>query len=136
MNLRKMLPAELAKTVPGLYTTEDTPAEDKIAVLKFFTPTGGWTWFATEGAAVLGDGTEVHLGSIELPAALPPPSVSAQDGEVEDVRFFGYVQSGLGEDCNEWGYFSLRELMALRLPFGLGVERDLYWKPQPVPGAS
>ena len=38
--------------------------------------------------------------------------------------FFGYVK-GLGFD--ELGYFSLDELKSVKLPFGLGIERDLYW---------
>jgi len=136
MKLRQLLPPELAKNVPGLYETERVPAEEKVAVLKFFSASGRWTWFATEGAAILGDGTEVHLGSIDLPTHFPP-QVSAGDGDVVDVRFFGFVVSGLGPDCDEWGYFSLRELMSVRFPpFGLPLERDLHWKPGPVPAEA
>jgi hypothetical protein len=32
----------------------------------------------------------------------------------------------------EFGYFSLRELEAIRGPGGLTIERDLYWKPKPL----
>lgn len=32
----------------------------------------------------------------------------------------------------EWGYFSLSELESVRGPAGLGIERDLYFAPQPV----
>ena len=47
-----------------------------------------------------------------------------------DDTFFGYVVSPLGPDCDEFGYFSLKELKSVRFPpFGLGVERDLYFKP-------
>jgi len=42
--------------------------------------------------------------------------------------FFGYV-TGF-ED--ELGYFSLDELESIRGPFGLKIERDLYWKPVPL----
>lgn len=28
----------------------------------------------------------------------------------DDVLLFGYVESGLGPDCNEWGYVLLSEL--------------------------
>ena len=42
-------------------------------------------------------------------------------------EFFGYV-SIFGDCCDEWGYFSLNELESFRGPFGLGIERDLYWK--------
>ena len=41
-----------------------------------------------------------------------------------DWLFFGYVK-GLGFD--ELGYFTLNELKSVQLPFGLGIERDLYW---------
>lgn len=40
--------------------------------------------------------------------------------------FFGYV-SIFGDYCDEWGYFSLDELQSFKGPFGLGIERDLFW---------
>ena len=43
----------------------------------------------------------------------------------EDHLAFGYV-TGLGED--ELGYISLDEMEGIRLPGGLTLERDLYWK--------
>jgi hypothetical protein len=42
--------------------------------------------------------------------------------------FFGYV---CGQE-NEFGYFSLDELESCRGPFGLPIERDLYFMPTPV----
>jgi hypothetical protein len=39
--------------------------------------------------------------------------------------FFGYV-TGMGDD--ELGYFSLSELSNTKLRFGMGIERDLYFK--------
>jgi Protein of unknown function (DUF2958) len=36
---------------------------------------------------------------------------------------FGLADLGFG--CPELGSFSLREISALRLPFGLGIERDV-----------
>lgn len=47
--------------------------------------------------------------------------------------FFGFVVSPLGPDCDEWGYFSLAELQAIKGRFGLGIERDLHWQSGPVP---
>lgn len=41
-----------------------------------------------------------------------------------DDLFFGLVDSGY---CKELGYFSLRELQSARGPFGLGIERDMYF---------
>lgn len=48
--------------------------------------------------------------------------------EYEPIKkiFFGYV-SIFGDHCDEWGYFSLDELENLKLPFGLSIERDLYF---------
>lgn len=42
--------------------------------------------------------------------------------------FFGYI---VGE-FNELGYFSLSELQSIEGPYGLKVERDLYFDPQPL----
>ena len=44
----------------------------------------------------------------------------------EERVFFGYV-SIFGDFCDEWGYFSLGELESFKGPFGIGIERDLYW---------
>lgn len=52
-------------------------------------------------------------------------------------RFFGYV-SIFGNHNDEWGYFSLDELETYRSPWGIEIERDLFWKEKPasqvVPG--
>lgn len=42
---------------------------------------------------------------------------------------FGYVT---GMHVDEWGYFSIEELQSIKLPFGLGIERDLYFGEQPI----
>jgi hypothetical protein len=47
-----------------------------------------------------------------------------QDGE---FLFFGFV---IGHD-EEWGYFALSEMEAIRGPGGLGIERDLFFRPGP-----
>ena len=44
----------------------------------------------------------------------------------DDRVFFGYA-SIFGDHNDEWGYFSLDELESYKGPFGLGIERDLYW---------
>ena len=45
----------------------------------------------------------------------------------ETKIFYGYV-TGLAFD--EWGTFSLTELESFKRPFGLTIERDLYFKEQ------
>ncbi len=96
----KLLTKEVLKKLPKLYATEETPAEEKLAVVKFFDPCGRGTWYGVE-----------------------------YDGE---DTFFGYVVSPLGPDCDEWGYFSLAELASVKNRLGLGIERDLYWRPTPM----
>lgn len=45
----------------------------------------------------------------------------------EEECFYAYV-TGLGYD--EWGYTSLKEMKALKLPFGLSIERDICFQEQ------
>ena len=47
-----------------------------------------------------------------------------------DKTFFGYV-SIFGDWNDEWGYFSLTELESLKGPYGLGIERDIYFTETP-----
>lgn len=50
----------------------------------------------------------------------------ATDYNMEQRLFFGYV-SIFGDINDEWGYFSLDELESFKGPFGLEIERDLYF---------
>lgn len=43
----KLLPPEVAATLPKLHAQEGT--DDPVVHLKFFFPAAGWTWFVTEG---------------------------------------------------------------------------------------
>jgi hypothetical protein len=52
----------------------------------------------------------------------------ATEYDGESRIFFGYA-SIFGDHCDEWGSFSLDELESYRGKFGLGIERDLYFKP-------
>ena len=55
----------------------------------------------------------------------------ATEYEPKTRTFFGYVS--IFEDWNdEWGYFSLDELQSYQGKFGLGIERDLYFREQPA----
>jgi hypothetical protein len=99
------LTKELAKTLPALYSQENTA--DPMVVYKFFMPDGGWTWYAIEGSPVDASG------------------FYDTDKEKVDFVFFGLVD-GLEV---ELGYFSLAELQQIRGKFGLPVERDLHFQP-------
>jgi hypothetical protein len=47
----------------------------------------------------------------------------ATELEEDCDTLFGLADLGFG--CPELGYFSLREISAVRLPFGLAIERDI-----------
>ena len=98
----ELLPKEIETVIPKLYTQEQV--DDPTVYLKFFDPSGSWTWFATEGER-------------------------QSDG---DFLFFGRVD-GFEK---EFGYFSLRELQSVKGRFGLGIERDLWFKPVPLSEAQ
>jgi hypothetical protein len=49
--------------------------------------------------------------------------VEGSQQEDGDWLFWGLVHG----DEKEWGYFLLNEMEAIRGPFGLKIERDLYW---------
>lgn len=105
----KLLTAALRKSLPPLYSTDGVPLEQKTAVCKFFDPCGRATFFVFEGE----------------------PEQDEEGKPTDDVRFFGYVVSALGPDCDSLGYFNLSELQSVRNRFGLGIERDLHFPPQP-----
>ena len=45
----KLLTVEIKKKLPKLGAMENTPADQVPIVVKFFSPTSSWTWYATEG---------------------------------------------------------------------------------------
>jgi len=47
----------------------------------------------------------------------------ATELDADDDMLFGLADLGFG--CPELGVFSLREIASVRLPYGLGIERDL-----------
>ena len=75
--------------------------DDPIVQVKFFDPCGSFTWFVVEGS-------------------------KQEDG---DWLFFGRVISHLCPE-GELGYLTLSELESVKGPLGLGIERDLYFKPK------
>jgi hypothetical protein len=95
-----LLPQELRKTLPSLYSQESSCAP--IVHAKLFTPDAGWTWFITEGSEEDGDwllfgyviGLEEEWGyfllseiaSIQGPLALPVErDLWFQPGPIDEV---------------------------------------------------
>lgn len=52
----KLLTKELRAKFPPLYTNENKDPKDVPVVAKFFTPWSNWSWFATEGCAIIDEG--------------------------------------------------------------------------------
>ena len=44
----KLITKEIRSKIPKLYSNEDKKPEETPIIVKFFDPTGSWTWFATE----------------------------------------------------------------------------------------
>jgi Protein of unknown function (DUF2958) len=97
----ELITKEVEAILPPLYSQEN--AADPVAVIKFFDPCGRYTFFVLEGRR-------------------------EPDG---DLLLFGFCVSPLGPDCDELGYVTLRQLESVRGPLGLGIERDIYFKPTP-----
>lgn len=72
---------------------------DRKCLVKYFNPCGAGTWYIIEASP-----------------------------ENDDYIMFGYCDLGMGPECSEWGYVSLKELESIRLPNGLTIERDIYDK--------
>lgn len=100
----KLLPEEVKKQLPPLYSQEHEP--DPLVICTFFHPLSPWTWYAYEGSPVDANG------------------YYDTDQEKVDFLFFGWVNG----DFPELGYFSLSELESVSV-MGLGIERDLHFKP-------
>ena len=128
----KLLTKAIKNKMPMLYSQEDL-GNNAIVHLKFFNPCGGETWYITEGNAIIqvaeGNITEKALKDIRL------------DDNVLDIRFYGLIT---GTQFDELGYFSFNELKSIgsnpKMTFrdntitirDLGLERDLYFNPQPL----
>lgn len=104
-----LLTQELRHQLPKLYATEELGAEAK-AVVKFFTPDGGWTWYATEF-----DGKDIFFGlAIGFEAELGYFSLS----ELESVR------GKLGLPVERDLYFkptTIKEIKAYYIKHGCGI---------------
>jgi hypothetical protein len=92
----QLLTDKIKKALPSLYSTEDTPCEEKKVVVKFFNPLGSQTWEIVEG--------------------------SYQE-DMDTWLLFGKCDLGFGGA--EWGYVTLAELESIKLPMGMGIERDI-----------
>ena len=67
-----------------------------------------------------------HVPLVKLFNPMGAATWLATELDSDGDTLFGLADLGFG--CPELGSFSLRELASLRLPFGLGIERDLLFE--------
>lgn len=96
----KLMTKTLEKQLPKFGTIAEI--EDPEIVAHFFNPCGAGDWYVMEGE-------------------------KQSDG---NFIFYGYVKSMIDPMFDECGTFTLFELEKLELPFGLSIERDIYWQNQ------
>jgi hypothetical protein len=105
----QLLPKSIKQKLPALYAQESQ--KDPTVQIKYFDPTGSWTWYVLEGSPV--DANGYH----------------DTDKEKVDFLFFGYV---IGTEP-ELGYFSLKQLETAKQGTedfkSLPIERDLSFTP-------
>jgi hypothetical protein len=95
----QLLPQEIKEKLPTLYAQENE--KDPVVYVKYFDPTGSWTWYATEG----------------------------EETEEGDFLFFGLVigfEAELGYFTLSQLQTAKRNVTGLR---ALPIERDLYFAP-------
>ncbi len=100
MEYTGLFPDEVRETLPRMYEQENKVSAK--AMVKFFTPWTDWTWYASEGSAIVDE-----------------------SGQEIDYMFFGLVIGNFVE----YGYFSLSSLKALHGPMEFRVERDTLFEP-------
>lgn len=98
----QLMTPEIEALIHKTYSTESVPLREKIAVAKFFDPTGRGTWFVLEGE-------------------------KEEDG---DWRLFTWCVSPFGPTDDELGYVMLSDLQSVRGRMGLGIERDIHFTPK------
>lgn len=100
----QLLTKEIVNKLPKLRATE---GNDKAPIIvKFFMPSGNWTYYATEGEPNGENFIDPYTGK-----------------EAPDYEFFGMVH---GHE-KELGYFVLSDLCSARGAFGLRIERDMHF---------
>lgn len=105
----KLLTKEIAAALAAAYAHYTKTGESgKKVIAKYFTPWGNATWYVTEGGPVGADG-----------------DITAIENAV-DWHLYGFCDIGDADNA-ELGFVMLSDLEGLKGPFGLTVERDLYY---------
>ena len=104
--ITKAIARKLYRADQRFLETGETPEP---VIVKFFAPWGRATWWIVQ--------------------ATPLDSVNGEPCEPENAKdwhMYGFADV-VGPDCAELGYTLLSDLMKVRGPFGLTIERDIYY---------
>ena len=116
--MTKAIAAKLIDADKRFLASGDGRTSEEIAV-KYFTPWANATWYIVSGTPLDANGEADYE--------------AGEAGTAADWHLFGYADLGLGPECAELGYVLLSELEGLKGPFGLNVERDLYYEGHTLP---
>ena len=105
------------KLVLAYQHSAETGEAGKEVIAKFFTPWAGATWYVSEGMPLNEKGEPMSVDEV----------IELKDPDSVDWHLYGFAD--LGDPVNaELGYVMLSDLKRLNGPFGLKVERDLYYE--------
>ncbi len=108
MMITKEIAKRLVAADRAFLESDDGRTSDEI-VVKFFNPVGAATWWIVTGTPLNASGEPDY--DTDNPA---------------DWHLFGFAT--LGDAMNaELGYVLLSQLEEIKLPFGMSIERDMYY---------
>ena len=109
----KLITKEIAtklKAADKAYLASPTGTCGDEIIVKYFNPVGAATWYIVSGTPLDSDGNADY--ETDSPA---------------DWQLFGFCDLGM-LGCEELGYVMLNDLKDIRLPFQMGIERDMGYK--------
>ena len=106
--ITKAIAKQLIKADLAFVASADGKTLDNV-VVKFFTPWAGATWYVATGTPLDSDGEPDY-----------------ETTQPDDWHLYGFCDLG-DRDCAEFGYVLLSQLLEIKGPFGLKVERDMHY---------
>jgi len=104
----KLMTKEIESKMPVLYSNEKKRPDEIPIIVKFFDPTGSWTWYVTEGEQ-LPDGTWNFFGLVR---GFETELGYFSQAELESVK--GAMGLGIERDLH-FGKHNLAEAMEKRI---------------------
>jgi hypothetical protein len=64
MNTTPLIPQEILSTLPGYGATDQVPCEEKVALVRLYSPYNGWSWYLVEMDPLTVDPTGYCFGLV------------------------------------------------------------------------